>query len=397
MPSPPLSLPAPSALRDAGLDVERAGRLTAQLSAWAEARRINGMLLRVQCSGHVLDWAVGTRSGTEGSPFDAETLVRLYSMSKPMTSALMFTLFEEGCWRFDDPITRFLPELSDLRVAATGRPPARDIVMRDLLLHQAGLVYGVGDADEVDRLYRSAPVLDFEASLDTMLDRLAQLPLAAEPGTPRYSIAHDLLGLIAQRITDRPLAVSMRERLFAPLGMVDTGFSVEPAQRQRLATLHQADGKGGCVPADLAAPGPMHWKLHPPPALCSGGAGLVATIDDVSRFMRLFERPRGTGRPAVLSPATLRLMTSATTVTSSQRPGAFMTPGWWTRLERPADCGSCASPGSLFTSGSGGNFAWVDPARELVVIGLLNVIGWQPADLPARVFDPLVYQALVQD
>ena len=395
MPSFPLSSPTPAALRNAGLSAERGLRLTALLQQWATSRRINGMLLRIQRRGHTLDWTVGTRDGSEGGPpFDRHTLLRLFSMSKPMTSALLFTLFEEGSWRFDDPITRFLPELADLRVAATGQRPMRDIVMRDLLLHQAGFAYGIGDASEVDRRYANDRVLDFTAPLETMLGRVARLPLAVEPGTPRYSIAHDLLGLIAQRIADRPLHVLMHQRLLAPLGMAGAGFAVEPAQMHSLATLHALNAEGCSEPVDLDTPGPARWKLQPAPALHSGGAGIVATVDDVSRFLHLFTSPPPHQAPTVLSPATVRLMTAPTSVASSQRAGACMTPGWWTMLERPAESGCCASPGSLFTNGGGGNFAWIDLAQDLVVIGLLNVTGWQPGDLPTRVFEPLVYQAL---
>jgi CubicO group peptidase (beta-lactamase class C family) len=279
MPLPiPFCSPEPAVLRDAGLDAQRARRITARMARLAEERQVNGMALRVQRRGQTLDWAVGTLHGTGKPAFGSDTLVRLFSVTKPMTSALMFTLFEEGHWRFDDPLTRYLPELADLRVAATGQRPVRDIVMRDLLLHQAGFAYGIGGADEVDRLYEAERVLDFGAPLETMLARLAKLPLAAEPGTSRYSIAHDLLGLVAQRITDRPLATLMRERLFTPLGMDDACFGVDVAQAQRLATLHQLDAEGCCVPVDLDAPGLTRWKLIPAPALHSGGAGVVATM-----------------------------------------------------------------------------------------------------------------------
>jgi CubicO group peptidase (beta-lactamase class C family) len=398
MSDPLVQGPDAARLRTAGLDPQRATRITAKLDQLLRDQRLGGMALRVRRRGVVLDWLAGTQDGAASAPFTAQTLLRLFSMTKPMTSAVLFSLFEEGRWLFDDPITRFLPELADLKVLASGQPPHRPVLMRDLLLHQAGFAYGIGDEDEIDRLYRAARVIDFSASAQAMLEKLATLPLANEPGTGRYSIAHDLQGLIAERLTGHSLDRLMRERLFEPLAMTDAAFGADGARAPRVAALHQHNAQG-CFET-VAATGteqPMLWPVTPTPALKSGGAGVVATLADADRFLQMMAGAGALDGQRILAASTVRLMTASAADTTPAQPGLRATPGWWMRLDQPVFSGSCVSPGTLFCAGAGGNWGWIDPAQDLIVLGMLSVIGWNAPDAPSWAFDALIYQALMDD
>jgi CubicO group peptidase (beta-lactamase class C family) len=386
--------PAAADLRAAGLDAARAARIGAAMQVLVDAQHLPGMALRVARRGVTLDWSVGTTGTDERVAFDATTRLHFFSMTKALTSALLFTFFEEGHWLFTDPVTRFLPELAPLRVHGTGAPPQRPITMSDLLLHNAGFAYGIGDAHEVDQLYAREPVLDFTRPIGSLLERVARLPLAQEPGSGfHYSVAHDLQGLIAERLGGASLDSLMHERLFAPLGMRDASFDVVAAQRQRVAPMfeHGADARGAPVQPDH----PLYWPTTPAPALISGGGGVIGTLDDEHRFLRMVAAGGALDGVRVLAPATVRLMTSPALDASADQPGASYTPGWFIRVDDPVPSGSCAAAGTLFTGGAGGNWGWIDPANELIVVGMLSVLGWSPAVTPPMwAFDPLIYQAI---
>lgn len=392
----PAMSPDPAALRAAGMVPERAARITSALQRLVEQRRLPGLALRVARHGTVLDWAAGHHTTANSPATNATTLMRLYSATKPMTSAVLFSLFEEGRWLFGDPITRFLPELSDLKVAASGKPPQRPITMFDLLTHTAGFGYGIDGTHETDRLYAQVPVLDFSQPIQTLLARAAALPLVQEPGTGfHYSIAHDLQGLIAERLGGKPLDVLMRERLFEPAGMKTAAFGLAPEQLAHFAPVHRHDANGHCQVVDFSPgqPQPFTWPVSPAPRLLSGGGGVLGTLEDEYRFLRLVADQGRIDGVRVLAPATVQLLTGK--ALGMQQPGAASTPGWFTLTTDPVAMGSCASAGSLFTGGAGGNWGWIDGPRDLIVVGMMSVLNWFDAsDTPSWMFDPLIYQAL---
>jgi CubicO group peptidase (beta-lactamase class C family) len=391
-----LQSPAAADLRAAGFDVARAARIGAAMQTLVAERRLPGMALRVSRRDRVLDWQVGTTGAGPATPFEASTLLHFFSMTKALTSALLFTFFEEGRWGFADPVTRFLPELAALKVHATGAAPQRPITMRDLLLHQAGFAYGMdrNHPHEVERLYACEPAMDFTRPIGALLERVARLPLAQEPGIGfRYSVAHDLQGLIAERLGGAPLDRLMHERLLEPLRMRDASFAVAPAQRVRFAPIFEHDALACAV---LARPShPLLWSVTPAPALLSGGGGLVGTLEDEHRFLRMVASAGVLDGQRVLAPATVRLMTAAAADASATEPGAAHTPGWFTRVDNPVPTGSCAGAGTLFTGGAGGNWGWIDAANDLIVVGMQSVLNWSPTVTPPMwAFDPLIYQAI---
>ena len=386
--------PDAAALHAAGLIPERATRIAGAIQRLVEQRRLPGLALRVARRGIVLDWSAGHHTTASSPATDATTFMRFYSATKPMTSAVLFTFFEEGRWLFSDPITRFLPELLNLKVAGTGEPPQRPITMFDLLTHTAGFGYGIDEAHEVDRQYAQVPVMDYSQPIQTLLARVATLPLVQEPGFGfHYSVAHDLQGLIAERLGGKPLDVLMRERLFKPAGMKTATFGLKPQDLANFAPVHRHDAEGHCQPVE-SAPGLTYaWQVSPAPCLLSGGGGVLGTLEDEYRFLRLMAGCGSIDGIRVLAPATVKLMTGK--ALDVMQPGAASTPGWFTLTTDPVPMGSCASPGTLFTAGAGGNWGWIDGPRDLIVVGMMSVLNWFDAsDSPSWIFDPLIYQAL---
>lgn len=386
--------PDAASLRAAGLVPERAKRIAGAMQSLVDRRRLPGLALRLARRGMVLDWAVGHHTLASGPTTDASTFMRLYSASKPMTSAVLFTLFEEGRWLFSDPITRYLPELADVKVAGTGRPPQRPITMFDLLTHTAGFGYGIDGSHAIDRLYAQAPVMDYSQPIQTLLARVAALPLVQEPGVGfHYSVAHDLQGLIAERLSGKTLDVLMRERLFEPAGMETACFGLQPQDLANFAPVHRHDEQGHC---QTVAPAPgltFTWQVSPSPSLISGGGGVLGSLDDEYRFLRMVAGRGSIDGVRVLAPATVQLMTGK--ALDVMQPGAASTPGWFTLTTDPVPMGSCASPGTLFSAGAGGNWGWIDSPRDLIVVGMMSVLNWFDAsDSPSWMFDPLIYQAL---
>ena len=386
--------PDASRLRAAGLVPERAVRIADAMQRLVDRRRLPGLALRVARRGAVLDWTVGHHTTTSGPAIDTSTFMRLYSATKPMTSAVLFTLFEEGRWLFNDPITRFLPELADIKVAGTGKPPERPITMFDLLTHTAGFAYGLNETHPIDRLYAQAQVMDYSESIQTLLARVAALPLVQEPGVGfHYSVAHDLQGLIAERLGGKTLDVLMRERLFEPTGMKTACFGLRPQDLANFAPVHRHDEQGHCQPVTAASGLAFAWQVSPAPRLISGGGGVLGSLDDEFRFLRMVGGRGTIDGVRVLAPATVQLMTGK--ALDVMQPGAASTPGWFTFTTDPVPMGSCASHGTLFSGGAGGNWGWIDPSRDLIVVGMMSVLNWFDAsDSPSWMFDPLIYQAL---
>lgn len=248
---------------------------------------------------------------TDGRPLRADALYRIASMTKPVTAVLFLMLVEEGRVALDDPVASVLPELADLRVYAGGtmppfvtRPAARQPMMIDLLRHTSGITYGIQQHGPVDRAYWRAGIHNFRASLSAegVLADLAALPLVHDPHAHfTYGFGIDLIGIIAERLTGRSLGELFADRIFAPLGMADTGFVPRPDQLPRLTDAWADHPRQGRYVYDRAEA--SLWSRVP--AFESGGGGLLSTMADYQRFCRML---LGEGAP-LLKPETRALMT----------------------------------------------------------------------------------------
>lgn len=240
----------------------------------------------------VYENAVGLRDRERNSPMTLDTVVRIYSMTKPVTSVVIMDLIEEGKLSLSDPASQYIPALASMQVASLGadgkpvfEPQAAPMTIEDLLLHRAGLGYGIfGPINGVEDMYMKAGLFDPSASMEDTVAKITQLPLLQQPGQAwYYSLSIDVLGRIAEVIEDKPLGDIMAERIFNPLGMTETGFTVRPDQVARFAS-NYAVSEGGLVLEDDGQTSPFTKAEN---RFQSGGGGLVSTLGDYAKFAQM--------------------------------------------------------------------------------------------------------------
>lgn len=271
---------------------------------------------------------VGMRDVEANLPIERDTLFRIASMTKPITSLAALMLFEEGRFALNDPISRWAPEFSEMRVLRSPLgpldetdPAQRPITFEDLLTHRSGLTYGDFHLGPLALAYEEAlgGTIDSMVSPDNWIARLATLPLIDQPGaTLHYGCSTDLLGLLIARIEDAPLGDVLDRRIFGPLGMKDTGFTVPPEKAGRRAKMYGFDD-AGCLIELLTGPGNSTMLERPEDmTYVSGGQGLWSTLDDYLAFARLFIGAGAVNGVRLLRPETLTLMVT-NQLTESQR------------------------------------------------------------------------------
>jgi CubicO group peptidase (beta-lactamase class C family) len=398
-----------------GLSSERLARVTRHLDErYIQPGKIAGALTLVFRRGEIAHLVAQGRSDlARNRPMAWDTIFRIYSMTKPITSVALMALYEEGHFQLRDPVHKFIPAWRDLRVYAQGNHPAflttpcaRPMEMRDLLTHTSGLTYGFMERTNVDAAYRKLGLGGAgrtRGTLSEMIETLARLPLEFSPGTRwNYSVSTDVCGYLVEVISGKPFDVFLRERIFEPLGMPDTGFHVPAAKRERLAANYsRRRDKSLRVEDD-----PETSPYLEPPTFVSGGGGLVSTAHDYLRFCRMLLGRGELDGGRILGRKTLELMTAnhlpGGADIASLAAGMFAeTPyegvgfglGFSVQLE-PARSGVIGTPGEFAWGGAASTVFWIDPAEELVVIFLTQL-------MPSRTFDfrgqlkALVYPALL--
>ncbi len=398
----------------AGFSRERLERLHQSMQSLIDSKALAGIVTVLARHGRVLECKTyGSQDLASSKAMASDTIFRIYSMTKPVTGTAMMLLFEEGKWKPGDPIERYIPELAHLKVFA-GTDGAGNMLLEDpkhpptvgeVLTHTAGFTYGFFADTPVDKAYRNEYPLS-AGSLTEFARKLARLPLVYQPGERWiYSVAVDVQGLLIERISGRPLAEFMRERIFQPLGMKDTGFYVPKEKIGRLAALYlgDKDGKLAAAPADssLLAADPTQ-----PPGLASGGGGLYSTISDYLRFAQMLANGGELDGVRLLAPSSVQLLRTNHLAPQLQS-GAFgiglyfMQPGLGygydvAVLEDPAKLGSPAGKGTFLWDGLAGTWFWIDPTNDVVFVGmiqrLVNPPGAPDMENTSRA---LVYQALV--
>ncbi|MCD7436729.1 beta-lactamase family protein [Streptomyces lincolnensis] len=370
---------------EAGLDPKALDRLDQHVAHFVDEGRLPGFLVSVARGGRVAHLTThGHRDLAAGLPVEADTLWRIYSMTKPVTAVAALLLVEEGRLSLDDPVDRHLPAFAEPRVYVEGsgadmvtRPAHGPIRVRHLMTHTSGLTFAFYHSHPVDALYRAAH-LDSSvvpgSTLAETVDVYASLPLQFEPGTQwNYSVASNVLGRIIEVVSGQPLDTFFAERIFGPLGMTDAGFRVTDEQAPRLAELYGDADAGGIEPI----PG---LPLRGRPRFLSGSGGMVASAHDVHRFMELLRRRGELDGTRLLTPESVDLMTSnhlpggADLRACGSKP-AHDDPGNDgvgfglgvsvvidpTRTNAPAGLGTYGWSGVATTT------FWVDPGRDLTV------------------------------
>ncbi|WP_430912634.1 serine hydrolase domain-containing protein [Methylobacterium sp. sgz302541] len=374
-----------------GLCAERLERIDGWMSRLVDEGRLAGLSVMVARRGRTAFFrAHGSVDMARGTPFRADTLTRIYSMTKPLTSVAVMMLYEEGRFQLDDPVARFLPEFSEMRVLTGGNrakfesePARRPITIRDLLTHTSGLTYGFMEATLVDELYRREGI-DFhrsDASLAEVVGKVARLPLLAQPGAQwNYSVATDVLGHLVAVVSGRDFAEFLRERVIAPLGMADTDFFVPPEKMPRLAANYRYDRERRLTLYDDS----VETAYAKPPAIASGGGGLVSTASDYMRFCRFvlnrgeLDGVRLLGRKSVdlmlmnHLPGDLAAMGTPRFAESSYTGVGFGL-GFSVMLD-PARAQILGTPGEVAWGGVASTAFWIDPAEDMAVVLLTQLV-----------------------
>ncbi len=400
---------------DLGFDAVRLGRIRSWMEDYVSGGRFPFACTVIARHGEIAfcDY-LGARDVAAGTPFELDTIVRVYSMTKPVTTVALLMLYEEGRLHLDDPLAEFLSGFAEpmvLRDDATHLDQVERArvapTLHHLLTHTSGLIYGsagglLGDA------YKSKGVNFGPAGggLATVVDRLSGLPLLFEPGNRwNYGVSTDVLGRVIEVVSGQPLDVFFQERILEPLAMTDTGFDVMDADLSRLAKLYGPDKEGGQGDSMTERDGIEDSEFRAGQVdTCSGGGGLLSTAGDYLRFAEMLRRGGEYGGARLLGPRTVALMTAnhlpgdiadlgPKTWAETSFEGVGFGLGVWV-MGNPARAGLSGSPGDYGWGGVASTVFWVDPVEDMTVLFLtqLSPSGSTPNRKELRA---LVYQALV--
>ena len=358
--------------------------------------RLPCALLQVSRGGHLVHQSVlGKASLESGAPLAEDSIVRIYSMTKPITSVAFMMLVEEGRVALEDPVHRFIPSWRNQGVYIGGggglpgtppgwltRPTEAPMRMIDLLRHTSGLTYGFQNRTNVDAAYRANKLDPFgrDDGLQGFVDALGQLPLEFSPGTAwNYSVSTDVLGYLVQQISGQPFEQFLQQRIFGPLGMRDTAFYVDADKAARLAQCYLMTPEGKLAPAQLGG-------FREPPSAPSGGGGLVSTAHDYMRFCECLRRGGELDGVRLLGPKTLALMRAnhlpggrdlADVSLSMFTEATYRGVGFGLGFAMTTDVAKtqvAGSVGEYWWGGAASTAFWIDPVEELCVVFLTQFL-----------------------
>jgi CubicO group peptidase (beta-lactamase class C family) len=395
-----------------GLSAARLARVSQWMKGWVDSGRLPGMVTCVMRKGELaFAEAYGRADVERNKPVRPDTIFRIYSMTKPLTSTAIMMLYEEGRFQLDDPISRFLPAFRNMRVFAGGSrgkiesvPAEREITFRDLLTHTSGLTYGFMESNPVDALYRAKDGVDFqtaETSLAEVVDKLATFPLIAQPGKAwNYSVSTDVLGRLVEVIAGEPFEKYLVEKVIRPLGMVDTDFHVPKEKHERFAANYSATPEGKLSLLD----DPAKSRYLKPRKVNSGGGGLVSTAADYLRFCKFMLNKGELDGVRLLGRKTVELMTmnhldgdmadmGTPRFSESTYYGIGFGLGFSVMID-PAKAHIVGTPGEYAWGGAASTAFWCDPTEDMAVVLLTQLMpsSTYPIRRELRV---LTYQAIV--
>ena len=362
------------------------------MERYIEPGRLPNTSLLVHRRGETAHFSTqGLMDVERGRPVEKDTIFRIYSMTKPITSVAMMMLFEEGHFQLDDPVHQHIPEWQDHAVYQAGfvpdfvtRPVERPMMIVDLLRHTAGLTYGIQMRTNVDASYRKLGVREFgtDITLDEMIGHLSKVPLEFSPGDAwNYSVATDVCGYLVGKMSGMPFEVFLKERILGPLGMVDTDFYVPSSEKSRLAAGYTSNKPGECLLYD----DPENSPYLDMPKFISGGGGLVSTATDYLQFCRMMLNRGSLDGVRLLSPKTVELMTvnhlpdnrsltdmSVAMFSEATYAGVGFGLGFAV-TEDPAASLIPGSPGEFHWGGAASTAFWIDPLEDLIVVFLTQL------------------------
>jgi CubicO group peptidase (beta-lactamase class C family) len=370
-----------------GFSSERLERLHSLIQGEVDKKQLAGAVTILARHGKVVEYRTyGQRDLASNAPMTKDVIFRDYSMTKPVTGVAMMILYEEGRWLPSDAISKYIPEFANLKVfkgvGADGKmilvDPDHAPTMKELMTHSAGFSYGSGHS-VVDAMYQEKKPMQ-SANLQEMIDKLATLPLNYQPGKGwTYSVSMDIEGYLVEKLSGQSLPDFMRDHIFAPLEMKDTGFFVPEEKRARFATNYRAGAQGELVPT-LAAGDPPDYATQPTKP--SGGGGLVSTAEDYYRFAQMLGNGGELGDKRVLGPSTVKLMAS-NHLPENLLTGEFgigqhiMRPGFGygfncAVIYDPVEASMPDGKGTFFWDGAAGTWFWVDPSNDVVFVAMIQ-------------------------
>ncbi len=396
---------------DVGLSSSQLDRVTGWAHRLVEDGKLAGVTTMVARHGQVVHLqSCGQAVQATGQAMTPDTIVRIYSMTKPLTSVAIMMLYEQGLFQLDDAIVRFLPCFANMRVATGGQrgkidtaPAARDITFRDLLTHTSGLTYGFMQSTLVDAQYREEGI-DFQTApctLEELVERLSHIPLLAQPGAEwNYSVGTDVLGHLVEVIAGEPFGDFLERRVIAKLGMVDTLFHVPFAKHDRFAANYARGPDNSLVVID----DPLTSRYREPRSICSGGGGLVSTAADYMRFCQFMLNKGELEGVRLLGRKTIELMTSnhlrgdmaamgMPRFSESSYEGVGFGLGFSVMLD-PARAQIVGTPGEYAWGGAASTAFWVDPVEDMAVL-LLTQLTPSSAYPIRRELRALTYAAII--
>lgn len=384
---------------DVGLSSERLARMNKAIHAYVDAGRTPGVVTLIARHGKVVHVdAYGKADLTSGRATRADDIFRMYSMTKPITSVALLTLFEEGKFQLTDPLSKFFPAFADVKVLNGMTPtggmlldaPRRPITIQDVFRHTAGFTYGFFGGSPVDKMYQDANV--FGVGLDDLMTKVAKMPLLYQPGERWvYSVAHDVQAALVEKLSGQKFDQYVQQRIFTPLGMQDSMFKIPAEKKSRVPGLYTSM-KGKLV-ADTNPLGGANYGDQ-----VFGGYSISTTASDYALFAQMLLNKGQLNGVRILSPKTVELM-----ATNHLSPGAMASADVLGRgtgyglgvsvLMNPAERGNVGSVGEFGWSGAASTHVLIDPKEDLLAIYCTQLMG---GDFSLRAeFATLLYQSIV--
>jgi len=384
-----------------GFSSERLARLDRWMNDEIAQKRKAGAVVLIARHGRIAwEKAYGVADIASGEPMRTDAIFRLFSMTKPITSVALLTLYEQGKFQLTDPLERFIPAFKDVGVYAGVKPgggiavavPKRKITIQDVFRHTAGFAYGGYFEDTpVDKAYQAAGI-DYAKldSLTELVNKLSAMPLLYEPGERWvYSFSHDVLAYLVEQLSGLPFDEYCRRTIFRPLGMHDTVFGMPPDRAARYPTAYKTDASGTLTAFTREQDVYPHFTSHP-----FGGASLAASAEDYLRFAQMLLNGGELNGVRILAPKTVELMRS-----DNLPPGtSYWAPGMRyglgvSVLADPAQAGIIGSKGEFGWPGAASTWVGIDPTEDLVALVLTQFL---PRDVRFNdEFQTMVYQALI--
>jgi CubicO group peptidase (beta-lactamase class C family) len=384
---------------DVGLSSERLARMNRAIHAYVDAGRTPGVVTLIARHGKVVHVdAYGKADLTSGRATRADDIFRMYSMTKPITSVALLTLYEEGRFQLTDPLSKYYPAFADVKVLNGMTPtggmlldaPRRPITIQDVFRHTAGFTYGFFGGSPVDKMYQDANV--FGVGLDDLMTKVAKMPLLYQPGERWvYSVAHDVQAALVEKLSGQKFDQYVQQRIFTPLGMQDSMFRIPADKKSRVPGLYTSM-KGKLV-ADTNPLGGANYGDQ-----VFGGYSISTTASDYALFAQMLLNKGQLNGVRILSPKTVELM-----ATNHLSPAAMASADILGRgtgyglgvsvLMNPAERGNVGSVGEFGWSGAASTHVLIDPKEDLVAIYCTQLMG---GDFSLRAeFATLLYQSIV--